>query len=224
MKYLSIIILINFGISFSQVTVTTDDGKKVLLNSDGTWEYVVDKKANSSNDDVFKVRGVAFGSSQDVAISSEKLEIIESQSDEDNKWFMGKILGLDGAVGYRYTKDDELFIVKFIFLEKHTNKNSYLSDYKSINGKFVSKYGTPSEDKAIWLNDLYKDDYSDWGMALSIGHLTKYSKWVLDNGNTTIMQMLSGDNYKISHAIEYLTEPWYGKFMKQTEDASLDEF
>ena len=61
-------------------------------------------------------------------------------------------------------------------------------------------------------------------MALSIGHLTKYSKWVLDNGNTTITQMLSGDNYSISHVIEYSAEPWYDKFTKQKEDASLDEF
>ena len=75
------------------------------------------------------------------------MDFLESQSSDESKFFIGDILGLEGGVGYFYTKDVELYAIKFIFTEKHTNKNSYISDYKGVNNKFVSKYGNPPTDE-----------------------------------------------------------------------------
>lgn len=57
------------------------------------------------------------------------------------------------------------------------------------------------KDETFWKNDLYKDDYSHWGTAISMGHLIYYSSWETDS--TEINNMLMGDNFNISCIVEY---------------------
>ena len=52
-----------------------------------------------------------------------------------------------------------------------------------------------------WKNDLYKDDYSKWGFAVSYGHYVKYASWETDKTEVDIS--LSGENFSVRHSIDY---------------------
>jgi len=49
-----------------------------------------------------------------------------------------------------------------------------------------------------------KDNYKEWGMAVAVGHLVKYSKWEVQG--TTIIEFIDGDNFDISLGIEYTSK------------------
>ena len=69
--------------------------------------------------------------------------------------------------------------------------------YKNL----IKKYGEPDESNEHWLNDLYQDDYQEWGVPVSIGHLVYFTTWNTDG--TSICLALTGENYEISLNIEY---------------------
>ena len=48
---------------------------------------------------------------------------------------------------------------------------------------------------------IYKEDNSNWGIAISVGNLFKISNWSTEK--TDIEYSLSGDNYKITCTIVY---------------------
>jgi len=52
-----------------------------------------------------------------------------------------------------------------------------------------------------WDNDLYKDDRSEWGFAVGLGHLSYGCIW--ETSNTYITLGLNGDNYKINLVVSY---------------------
>ena len=53
----------------------------------------------------------------------------------------------------------------------------------------------------VWDNDLYKDDREEWGFAVSLGHLTYVTLWLLNR--TEVFLSLSGDNYDINLNLTY---------------------
>ena len=99
--------------------------------------------------------------------------------------------------------DDKLAIARYLLLEKHTNKNRYINDYEELQSILDEKYGAPEDEDALWLNDLYKDDYQKRGLAVSIGHLVYYTKWQAPGTRVSIF--LQGENYDVFCAIEYIS-------------------
>jgi len=70
--------------------------------------------------------------------------------------------------------------------------------------------------------DLYKDDYSDWGTAISLGHLLYFSTW--ETENTEIASILTGENFDISCVIEYSSKSLEELEKKAKEKKALDAF
>jgi hypothetical protein len=89
---------------------------------------------------------------------------------------------------------------KYIIIEEHTNKNDFLADRKKLEDLLSEKYGAVAS-KTYWKNDLYKDKPQDYGMAVSVGHMSMYSTW--KTGGEEITLALRGDNFKIVLNIEY---------------------
>ena len=80
----------------------------------------------------------------------------------------------------------------------------------------TKKYGKPKMDfPGVWKNDLYKDDKSEWGFAVSLGHLAYGASW--ETSTTKIEIMLSGDNYKINLILSYFSKE-LEEWVKQTEE------
>ena len=94
-----------------------------------------------------------------------------------------------------------LYNAAYEFLEEHTNKNDYINDYEDLKNILIEKYDKLIIDKIEWKDDLYKDDKSEWGMAISVGDLKYYSFW--ETPTTIIGLMLSGDNYEITLTLSY---------------------
>ena len=101
-------------------------------------------------------------------------------------------------------------------MEKHSNKTLYISDFKDINNQLSKKYGKPKKDEIIWLDDLYKDDPSDYGLAISIGHVRYLAEW--DLSESEIQSVLQGDNYEINFWVEYK-----GKAFKELEEKVIEK-
>lgn len=89
-------------------------------------------------------------------------------------------------------------------IENHTNDNDYISDYESINEALKSLYGEPDGEFIDWKNDLYKNDPQQYGFAVSAGHLVYGARWTANDGSIVI-HMLSGDNFEISHDLDYIS-------------------
>lgn len=111
-----------------------------------------------------------------------------------------KVMDFDCLIEYVF-EENKLIRGKYIFLEEHKYKNQYIGDYKKIKDMLIEKYEQPEKDNVTWRNTLFKEDYSRWGLAVSLGHLEYSSLW--KTPETEILLRLSGDDMKVSLAIEY---------------------
>lgn len=160
-----------------------------------------------------------WGASKEKVMNDETLKLL--QQDENILVYRSTVLGLNALIGYIFT-GDKLTRGKYIFQEEHSNKSDFISDYESMKKILTKKYGNAKKDKTIWKNELYKDDFQDWGTAISIGHLLYYATWETEKSNITLM--LSGENYKIDLLIEFISKELkdYEENIKEKE--VLDDF
>ena len=213
-----IIVLISVSL-FAQEKAITESGKTVLLKEDGSWEYVID--SNESTAKEFDFRKTKWGDSVEKVKSSETATIVPEINDPNILGFTGSVAGLEGLIGY-YFVNGKLWKGAYIFSETPSNRNMFIQDYSTIKNILIEKYGEPKDDDINWLNDLYTDDSSDYGLAVSIGHLNFYCLWEI--GGTKIQMVLNGDNYKISHRLEYNNESLKKLAIEEQKKASKSDF
>ena len=112
--------------------------------------------------------------------------------------------------------EDKLCNGGYFFMEEHTDKNLYINDYMELKGIITKEYGKPIMDEIIWKNDLYKDEKSEWGTAISVGDLEYWALW--ETLNTKIGLILDGVNYEISLILSYDSKElreWGNKFKEE---------
>jgi len=114
--------------------------------------------------------------------------------------YAGEAGNLSCSIGYLFA-EDQLVEGRYLFTAKHVNKLLFIDDFRKVKESITEKYGKPTKDEVFWRNDLYKNDPSDWGMALCVGHLTFEVVW--DMPETVILLQILGDNYKVSHRLQY---------------------
>jgi len=117
--------------------------------------------------------------------------------------YEGKAGDLSCNFGY-YFAENQLVEGRYMFTEKHANDLLFFADFRNVKESLTKKYGEPTRDKVLWLNDLFKDDSSQWGMALSIGHVVFEVAW--RTSQTEIMLRLVGDNYEVTHFVQYTSK------------------
>lgn len=111
-------------------------------------------------------------------------------------------------------KDDKLVKARYIFLVKHEYKSQYFGDYKKAKDFLTEVHGQSPLTNINWLNPTYKEDYSNWGLAVSLGHLEYSAIW--DTLETEIVLRLFGENNEIKLVAEYT-----GKLKEEKEKAQL---
>jgi hypothetical protein len=114
--------------------------------------------------------------------------------------YQKKVLDLKCSIEFMFA-GNRLIKAKYIFLEQHKHKSQYIGDYKKIKDWLTEMHGMPKGSNVTWRNDLYKEDYSNWGLAVSLGHLEYSSLW--KNQEIEIFLTLSGGNNKLSLEAEY---------------------
>ncbi|ODS30070.1 MAG: hypothetical protein SCARUB_04823 [Candidatus Scalindua rubra] len=218
-KSVTLIIVLSTISLFAQEKAITESGKTVLLKEDGSWEYVIDSNENKTKE--FDFRKTKWGDSVEKVKSSETATIVPEINDPNILGFTGSVAGLEGLIGY-YFVNGKLWKGAYIFSETHSNRNMFITDYSSIKNILIEKYGEPIEDNVNWLNDLYADDTSQYGFAVSLGHLNFYCSWEI--GDTKIQMVLSGENYDISHRLEYHNESLKKLAIEEQKKASKSDF
>ena len=140
-------------------------------------------------------------------MSKEQVIKLEGEAGQQEKsqglegiGYKRRISNLDCNIYYVFA-ENKLTRGIYMFVEKHSNKNLYIDDYNEIKKALTDKYGKPKDDNIFWRNDLFKDDHSEWGLAISIGHLRYFTTW--EPPETEITLGLHGDNYEISLHVEY---------------------
>lgn len=189
-------------LGFAQQNATTDDGKKVLLKKDGTWEYTKDEPKKTTT---FDFRKVAWGmSKKQVKATESNMVVVDNDS---VLAYTGRVSGKKALISYSFT-NSKLVQAIYVFLTDHTNKNDYIVDYENVKETLTNKYGTPKSDDVDWRNDLYKSDDSEWGFAISLGHLNYRSNWETESSEITLL--LTGENYKIQLITKYASKQFEG--------------
>lgn len=101
-------------------------------------------------------------------------------------------------------EDDKLVKARYIFLVKHEYKTQYFGDYKKAKDFLTEVHGQSPLTNVNWLNAEHKDDYSKWGLAVSLGHLEYSAIW--DAPETEIVLRLYGENNEVKLVAEYTGE------------------
>ncbi len=111
-------------------------------------------------------------------------------------------------------KDDKLVKARYIFLVKHDYKSQYFGDYKKAKDFLTEVHGQSPLTNINWLNPTYKEDYSNWGLAVSLGHLEYSAIWGAPE--TEIFLRLFGENNEVKLVAEYT-----GKLEEEKEKDKL---
>lgn len=177
----------------------TDAGTAVLLNEDGTWTQI-DQPVSKEG-----FRKSAWGSSITQVKASEGHE--PRYEDDDYLDFEVK-LGRFNCLAVYIFVGNQLVRGKYRIVDEYQNQTNYISAYDELKESVTKKYGSPIEDKTYWLNDLYKDDYSEWGMAVGCGHLSKFATW--ETQESKINAGIYGENFDVTVGVEYKAKAFDG--------------
>jgi len=169
--------------------------------------------ASALTADEYDFRKTRWGMSKEEVKLTEDNEPAYEESD-----FFGyenEIAGMDCYVIYVFTSD-KLVRTKYSFIHEHANRTDYIQDYQELKEILTKKYGQPVRDDQVWKNDLYRDNSSEWGMAVAVGHLVYQVRWATES--TEIIIQLAGDNFDITLAIEYRS-----KNLRELEEKAKEE-
>lgn len=98
-------------------------------------------------------------------------------------------------------KEGKLVKARYVFLVKHDYKSQYFGDYKKAKDFLTEVHGQSPLTNINWLNPTYKEDYSNWGLAVSLGHLEYSAIWNVPE--TEIILRLFGENNEVQLVAEY---------------------
>ena len=154
-----------------------------------------------------KFRDYEWGTNVSEIIEKECDGLVEGVDYEytDNKKLLiinKEVAGFSANITFIFTDQDELCEGSYVFTEKHVNNNLYYSDYNDLCKKITSVYGDPIGSKEDWNDDLFKDDPSDIGTALAVGHVVLSTAWYAEDKSYLIIYC-GGDNYTIDMAATY---------------------
>jgi hypothetical protein len=209
---------------------TTDDGKRVILKDDGTWRYHIERDkiarqmlnpsspAGSEETDIlapqkpkvkslveiiqsdtrYDFRNARWGMTAAEVKSSESARLL-SQNAEKLEYDM-ELLGYTSRVTYFFV-NDRLYKATYALQQPHVDPARYYKDFEALKEQVRPVYGAPVTDIYDWKNEMYRNDRSKWGFAISIGFLTCSTIW--KNSATLVSLKISGSNHQISTNLEY---------------------
>lgn len=210
---------------------TVDSRKLVLLGDDGQWVYSTAEERDSailaapetpvppvSADGDTHFRRSRWGDSMQSVLSEETND--PARSDSDFVVFESSIAGLDAMIVFNFVNDN-LVRGQYRITQEHSHDLAYLTDRNTLLELLIRKYGSPASHNTNWLNDLYQDDPPEWGMAVSMGHLSMFTEW--QTAETEVTLALFGDNFEVSLGVEYRSAQLSGLEDARNEQLALDD-
>jgi hypothetical protein len=179
----------------------TNDGRTAVLYKDGTWKFVDVPGAPNAGSREPGFRKSLWGMSMSEVEGAEDRDDLERG--DNFLWHTGRIADMPCEMYFIFAHE-QLVRGRVLFTVEHSNSTAFIYDFDRIKELLGKKYGVAQSDEEIWKDDLYKDDPSEWGMAVGNGGLVKYATW--STPETSITLMLSGDNHDISLVIDYVSK------------------
>jgi uncharacterized repeat protein (TIGR01451 family) len=176
-----------------------------------------DEPTPSTPEDDF--RGFNWGASAEEVRAGESLPFLQEETGA--LVFSGTVNGKETVVVYQFLPSG-LATAGYLFQDEYTNRNQYIDEYEEVKATLTRLYGPPSSDVVNWSDDLYRDDPSEHGLAVSLGHVIYSSEWTTDT--TIIRHVLSGNNYEIEHAVIYNSIELQDDTQQQQEGTEDDAF
>ena len=199
----------------NKMVVIAEDGTKIILNSDGTWEKA---KEYTTPVGEYNLRQVSWGMSLDTVLKQETLDAIHNT--EDLLVYQVQLAGNSADLYYMFIQN-KLARAKYLFTHGHSDEVKFIYDFESIKENLTKKYGTPAKDDRFFHDDLYDDVPAEWGMAMGRGNLSFYTTWLINN--TEITLALYGDNHEINFVIEYLGTEYSEMLDEKSEQNLMDD-
>ena len=174
----------------------------------------------------YDFRQTNWGMSKEQVKARENKEVID-----EGDFNLGHIVCYEIEIG---TKDyicaygfleNKLYRTVYVFNEKYSNDNDYIKEYEYLKEILTKKYGDSNKkllmdlygrEEIFWKDDVYKDDKTNWGFAISAGDLIYSSFW--ETTNTRIEVLLDGNEYEITLRVVYGS-----KELKEWSDKILEE-
>lgn len=191
-----------------------------------TNQLEVSPRIEKESPSQYDFRKTTWGMSQiEVEQAEEGVSVFQGEySKKSELVFQGDASGIPCYIFYEFAegKLTQTAYWFYYFDKSHSNKNDYISDYSNLKEKLTKKYGNPFTDQKTWNNNLYKNDSKNWGVAISLGHLSVTTKW--RTPATEIALVLWGKDDGISLAILYTSKELKNLAEKTKENKSLDDF
>ena len=129
-----------------------------------------------------------------------------------------RLAGIACRVVYIFAKD-KLVRTKYVFQQEHSEKNDFLSDFAMVDAFLIGTMESPTGQRVLWRNEVYKTQPQHYGVAVSLGQLLYSTQW--KGTRTIVTHALTGENGVITHEIEYVSvdlESWEDQLAKEQED------
>lgn len=185
------------------LSAVSSDGQRFKIFPNGTWELdcsILPDKAG--------FRSSSWGEGIDEVKARENTDLVLEK--DDLLAYKTAVGGLSSLAVFDFV-DGHLVMGRYVIDVEHANQNSFLTDFNSLKELLKKKYGPTSTSNAYWHNELFHDDYSQWGLAISVGHVSFFEAW--DEAETHIELQLHGDNHQVklcvmyqSHALKHLLD------------------
>lgn len=124
-----------------------------------------------------------------------KAQVVATESHKISTLPGGTVIGLTDSVdgrtmliSYEFV-GDKLARAFYTLGEKYRDPSEYITVTRVIQAALSEKYG-PGQQQTKWVNNLFQKDPSNWGTALSLGHVYLAASWQTDR--TKIQQLTSG--------------------------------
>jgi hypothetical protein len=144
-------------------------------------------------------RKTSWGITRQQVKAAESSKLIKE--DEQGLFYSSQLSGFgEVLIGYIFAQG-KLVRANYASEVRHTNSNAFIEDFDKVKSILTEKYGKPESDDVLWLDDLYKHDPDNWGMAVSAGHLVYEAVW--KTKTTKILEKLKGDNFDIALIVQY---------------------
>lgn len=115
--------------------------------------------------------------------------------------YVQKVINMDCAIDYVFAAN-RLSKTKFSFLNTYPEDlNAYLEDYRKVKDALIQKFGRPVDENMNWRDSSFRDDFANWGEAVSLGHLSLSSLW--QTPQTEITASLGGSGEEVSLVVEF---------------------
>ncbi len=163
-------------------------------------------------------RGFSWGESADLVKKKETASLVGDH--RKSLIYQGRVAEIDVYIVYTF-RNDRLIEGSYHNQSRHNDNNAYIDDYNVLKDLLRRKYGSPKIDRAIWTNNDYRNSESEWGKALTLGHLSYAAEW--ETYDTTISALLWSNDGTIQHVVTYKETSSREKEKKEQDKRILEK-